>query len=83
MNAYIIERYDAIHGMFLYGWLLWAAIFIVALGFLFDSDSPLQKHNHLASIRYSTILFIIITCAIGLLGTMFLPSPELVTAWLS
>lgn len=67
MFQYILDCYINFHTIFLLGWLLYLILILFSfLTYLLENTIP------------NRILYtLIISTAIGILGTIFLPSPEL------
>ena len=57
--------------MFYFGWAVWAFLFIVLGLILKDSD-----HKHKGSMTYYFIIINVILIVIGVLGTIFLPTND-------
>ncbi|ENX58768.1 MULTISPECIES: hypothetical protein [Acinetobacter] len=79
MLGYIVERYEVFHSLFLWGWVFYVVGTCIGVGVLItlDRDDP-----HKGQKQYYGILLIAALFIIGLIGTIFLPSPELVKGWL-
>ncbi|ENX58318.1 MULTISPECIES: hypothetical protein [Acinetobacter] len=78
MTAYIIERYEIFHLLFLWGWVFYAFGCVIGIGFLIGLD---DHDEYKGQKRYYGIMLIAALFIIGLIGTIFLPSPELVKGW--
>lgn len=79
MSAYISERYETLHLLFHFGWVVYAAILIILTVLLLCLES---KDKYKGQKQYYAIIFLISLFLIGLIGTILLPSPELVKVWL-
>ena len=79
MSAYILERYETLHLLFNFLWVVYVAILVILIGAIMCLDS---NDKHKGGKKYYSIIFLISLFLIGLIGAILLPSPELVKVWL-
>ena len=79
MSAYILERYETLHLLFNFVWVVYVAILIILIGAIMCLYS---NDKHKGGKKYYSIIFLISLFLIGLIGTILLPPPELVKVWL-
>lgn len=77
---YLVDVYEKFYLFFLFGWVVYIVAAICGFVWLHDLKS---NDPHKGQKRYYGIIAIASFLIIGVLGSIFLPSPELVTAWLS
>ena len=71
MNLYLYETYSTFTSLFYLGWVVWAFVFVVLGLILKDSN-----HKHKGSMTYYFIIINVIFIVIGVLGTIFLPTDD-------
>lgn len=80
MSAYVIERYEMFYFIFMNcGWPIFCIGALISGAILCALSS---SNVHRGQIRYYGIIVISSLLLIGVIGSIFLPSPELVKAWL-
>lgn len=79
MSAYILERYETLHLLFHFVWVVYVVILTILIGSIMCLDS---NDKHKGGKKYYSIIFLISLFLIGLIGAILLPSPELVKVWL-
>lgn len=76
MKEYIVERYEFFMTGFYFSWIAYVAIALVAVAWMQQMS---ESDPHRGSKRYYTILSIVAFGFIGIVLTIFLPSPELLS----
>lgn len=71
MNLYLYETYSTFSTLFYIGWIVWAVLFVVLGLILKDSN-----HKHKGSMSYYFIIINVVLVVIGVLGTIFLPTTD-------
>ena len=79
MSAYISERYETLHLLFHFVWIVYVVILIILIGAIMCLDS---NDKHKGGKKYYSIIFLISLFLIGLIGAILLPPPELAKVWL-
>ena len=79
MSAYVLERYETLHLLFNFLWVVYVVILTILIGAIMCLDS---NDKHEGGKKYYSIIFLISLFLIGLISAILLPPPELIEAWL-
>lgn len=79
MSAYIMERYETLHLLFNFVWVVYVVILFILIGAIMCLDS---NDKHKGGKKYYSIIFLISLFFIGLIGAILLQPPELIEVWL-
>ena len=82
MNEYIIDRYDTLHFIFHFGWVVYG-ILLVIVPMVCMNINDNKNDRYKGQKIYYAIIFMLLLFLIGFIGTILLPSPELMKVWFS